>query len=151
MASAVSFQVVTEADPPAAQIRIRVDGIDLVDLVGGYERERGFDPTGGYGGLIPSWYGFGPMSDHFLGLSPTSNGGLPELVPLLGCNCGEWGCWPMLARIVATDEQVQWLDFAQPHRREWDYSGFGPFTFVRAGYDDALADLERQIRDSSSR
>ena len=32
-----------------------------------------------------------------------------------------------MARIVAGDEQVEWLGFAQPHRQPWDYSGFGPF------------------------
>jgi hypothetical protein len=28
--------------------------------------------------------------------------------------------------------------FRQPHRPDWDYSGFGPFVFDRAQYDEAL-------------
>jgi hypothetical protein len=31
---------------------------------------------------------------------------------LLGCDCGEVGCWPLEARIIADAETVIWTGFA---------------------------------------
>ena len=59
---------------------------------------------------------------------------------LLGCDCGEVGCWPLDARIEVTDDLVMWQDFQQPHRPERDYRSFGPFVFGRKEYDRAVAD-----------
>ena len=33
---------------------------------------------------------------------------------------------------------MTWTDFAQPFRRERDYTGFGPFTFDRAQYEASV-------------
>ncbi|VTR76625.1 hypothetical protein [Cellulomonas hominis] len=77
--------------------------------------ERGFAPAGEYAGLVPArlW--------------------------LLGCDCGEVGCWPLEADVVLTDHQVTWSGFAQPHRPAWSYAGVGPFVFDRRQYEDAVA------------
>src|SRR4051812_46116737 len=56
--------------------------------------------------------------------------------PVLGCECGEWGCWPLMARIAMTAELVIWDSFEQPHRKTRDYTAFGPFRFDRNQYDD---------------
>ncbi|MEU6629952.1 DUF6000 family protein [Streptomyces parvus] len=58
---------------------------------------------------------------------------------------GEWGCWPLMARITATSDHVTWASFEQPHRRTRDYSGFGPFHFDRYQYDDAVNALSAAV------
>jgi len=75
-------------------------------------------------------------SKHFLGR--------PELqwfedgdTVLLGCTCGEWGCWPLTAQVGIDDAAVSWSGFRNGHR-DWDLSGLGPFAFERAQYEAAL-------------
>ncbi len=120
-----------------------VDGIPLTELIDGFETDAGMQPAGGaYGGLIPQFFRFGPMKDHFLG---RSTGAAGPKTPLLGCACGEWGCWPLMARITVTADLVIWDSFEQPHRTTRDYTGFGPFQFDRRRYDRALRDLSAAI------
>lgn len=59
-------------------------------------------------------------------------------VPLLVCECGEAGCWPLMATVDVTGDTVIWRDFRQPHRKGWSYGGLGPFTFERSQYFAAL-------------
>jgi hypothetical protein len=64
---------------------------------------------------------------------------------LLACDCGDWGCWPLMARITVTERSVTWDAFEQPHRSTRDYTGFGPFRFDRRRYDAALQDLCSEV------
>ncbi|NMO56075.1 hypothetical protein HH310_33465 [Actinoplanes sp. TBRC 11911] len=116
-----------------------IDGVPLTELIDRFEIAAGMQPAGdAYGGLIPAFFRFGPMDDHFHGHS-TDAMGLKTAV--LGCECGEWGCWPLMTSITVTDDQVTWNAFEQPHRQARDYPGFGPFQFGRRQYDEALAVL----------
>ncbi|MFG3350159.1 hypothetical protein ACGF1Z_34490 [Streptomyces sp. NPDC048018] len=76
-----------------------IDGAPLTELIDEYEIAAGMQPAGdAYGGLIPEFFRFGPMQDHFLGLSTSAMG--PK-IPVLGCECGEWGAgrsWPASPR-----------------------------------------------------
>ncbi|MFD5095154.1 hypothetical protein ACFWMR_31440 [Amycolatopsis thailandensis] len=122
----------------------RVDGTPLTDLIDKFETDAGMRPSGdAYGGLVPQFFRFGPMEDHFHGRPGDAK------TPLLGCECGEWGCWPLLARITTTDDLVIWDAFEQPHRPARDYTGFGPFRFDRHRYDDALGKLSRAVDEGS--
>ncbi|MFE0678672.1 hypothetical protein [Streptomyces sp. NPDC058867] len=124
----------------------RIDGTPLTELIDGYEIAARMQPAGdAYGGLIPEFFRFGPMQDHFLGLS---TGVMGPKTPVLGCECGEWGCWPLMARITATADLVTWDAFEQPHRKTRDYAAFGPFQFDRGPYDDALRALSA-VTDSA--
>ncbi len=125
-----------------------VDDMPLTTLVGVFEQDRHYNPADGYGGIVPSLCRFGPLRAHYLGASQKRPG---SKVPLLGCECGEWGCWPLLATIRATDEYVQWSEFEQPHRRDRDYSGFGPFVFERNQYEDALSQLASALGPANGR
>ncbi|GAA3090316.1 hypothetical protein GCM10017562_71470 [Streptomyces roseofulvus] len=117
----------------------RIDGAPLTELIDVFEIAAGMRPAGdAYGGLIPEFFRFGPLRDHFLGRSTGTRG--PK-TPVLGCECGEWGCWPLMARITATTDLVIWDRFEQPHRTARDYAAFGPFRFARHAYDHALGDL----------
>lgn len=57
---------------------------------------------------------------------------------VLGCGCGEVGCWPLRVRISVTEDRVTWGGFEQPHRRRWDHGALGPFVFDRGEYEAAL-------------
>lgn len=128
-------------EPETVEVVPVVDGSPLTDLIHAFEREARVETRAvSYGGLVPAFFKFGPARVHFTAsqgafVNPSGK------VPLLGCECGEWGCWPLLARIAATEDQVRWSDFEQPFRADRDYSAFGPFVFDRQDYDRALAML----------
>lgn len=120
--------------------------IPLTELVQSFERERGFEPAGGYGGLIPQWFKYGPLDRYFLGhFDKDSYFGRMGRIYLLGCTCGEVGCWPLAARVRAEAESVIWDSFQQEHRPERDYSQFGPFTFEDDEYERAVANLRATL------
>ncbi|MFG2292952.1 hypothetical protein [Streptomyces sp. NPDC048603] len=81
---------------------------------------------------------------HFLGdvrpeLREQLWGDSTGLIPLLGCCCGVWECWPLLARVTVTPHEVTWSGFRQLYRPEWGELAIGPYAFGRAAYEDALA------------
>lgn len=114
-----------------------IDGVSLVELVAEYEKTRAFEPSGSYGGIVPTHrFGLDHLSAYYRDSDSTAPGG--SIVEVLSCGCGEFGCWPLLARITVDDDDVVWADFSQPHRSSWDYSAFGPFVFGRDEYETAL-------------
>jgi hypothetical protein len=135
----VRFDCHHRGDGDALVVVPRIDGAALTELVDGFEVAAGMKPAGNvYGGLIPQSFRFGPMRDHFLGRSTDAMG--PK-TPVLGCRCGDWGCWPLMARITVSASLVTWDAFEQPHRKTRDYAAFGPFRFDRHRYDGALRAL----------
>jgi hypothetical protein len=91
-----------------------------------------------YGGL-PLGSGLGPALAHYLGRGDL----FVECgrVLLLGCTCGDWGCYPLFAWVDVNADVVRWADFEQPNHPERDYSGFGPFVFDRTEYESAIEKL----------
>ncbi|MFD0740740.1 hypothetical protein ACFQ1L_01260 [Phytohabitans flavus] len=139
----VQFLIRVRDDLNVHEVVPAVDGALLTDLVDVFELAAGMQPAGAaYGGLIPAFFRFGPLDKHFHGRSTSTMG--PK-TPLLGCECGEWGCWPLTARIAVTERSVTWDAFEQPHRPTRDYAGFGPFRFERRRYDAALEGLCLEI------
>ncbi|MFE9675783.1 hypothetical protein ACFYO5_16900 [Streptomyces sp. NPDC006259] len=60
-------------------------------------------------------------------------------VPLLGCPCGIWVCWPLMAEVGITPTTVTWSAFRQPNREEeWGELPMGPYEFPRDAYEAAL-------------
>src|SRR5918998_6581593 len=59
-------------------------------------------------------------------------------VAILGCICGDVGCWPFRVRIELREDVVIWDGFEQPHRRKWRYDEMHPFVFDRTQYFSAL-------------
>jgi hypothetical protein len=76
-----------------------LSGISLTQLIEDFERERDFQPVGGYGGLVPQFFRYGPLNLYFMGESKDAHCNRSGFY-LLGCNCGEVGCWPLTARIT---------------------------------------------------
>lgn len=119
-----------------------IDGVLLSDGVRHVEEKCRFEPIGGYGGLLPSWFNYGPLDQYFLGRNRSGYWAELDGIYLLGCaGCGEVGCWPLLARVETTEHAVVWKDFRQPYRPSRDYSGFGPFVFEKSAYVSAVRSL----------
>ncbi|WP_245500021.1 hypothetical protein [Rhizobium leguminosarum] len=117
-------------------------------LVADFERATGYtDPAGGYGGLVPSFYHFGPLWRYFLGKEEPVVGNEQGEIYILSCECGEVGCWPLIAHVHLQENKVIWGGFSQPHRPKRDYARFGPFEFDRIQYEQAIEVLAHYSGD----
>lgn len=122
-----------------------LSGTPLTELALSFEREHAFEPAGGYGGLVPNWFSYGPLDRYFLGESDDEY--FAKGCYLLGCgDCGEVGCWPLRGRIGRKGNIVIWDSFSQPHRLLRDYSDFGPFLFDLELYRTAVLDAAAHFR-----
>lgn len=116
------------------EVRVLIDGRDLVEIIRNVEArwaEQDGQPqlAGAYSGLWPElWVRL-----------PEQYG--DERAAVLGCECGEPGCWPLRVRISISETTVTWDAFSQPCRPAWRYDGVGPFVFSRSDYDAAIAQL----------
>lgn len=117
-----------------------LDGRSLATLVGAFERDQGYAPAAGYGGLVLDASGFHPVKRYYLGDAAHQG-----WTSVLACDCGEVGCWPLECRVHVRDDDVIWREFRQPHRGAWDYSGFGPFAFDRRQYEAAIDALHNEF------
>ncbi|MCW2738121.1 hypothetical protein [Nocardioides sp.] len=129
------------------QVIISVNETSLIDLARAAEqpwtdREGKPDLAGSYMGLAP--WAIGGSATHFLE-NPRAVWFEDGDTVLLGCDCGERGCWPLVADITVTHAQVAWSRFRQGHR-EWDLSTLGPFVFARTEYEQALSKLDEDLR-----
>jgi len=131
----------------SGEVHILINGRDLVQLIG--EHERPFAVAEGSPSLAGAYVGLSavhtaPPSGHFLGAPSWDIYRYGDKIQVLGCDCGEPGCWPLVCRIEVTAESVTWWDFEQPHRsgskgdRRWRYDGLSPFVFDRKAYEAAL-------------
>lgn len=136
---AIRFDLRERADGGIEIVPV-VDGVPLTALIDAFELGAAMHPAGdAYGGLVAASYRFGPLHALFHGRATDVVGEKP---PLLGCECGEWGCWPLLARVTVTAGEVRWDAFEQPFRPDRDYRAFGPFRFDPGAYDGALRNLD---------
>jgi hypothetical protein len=138
----------------SGEIVITVNGTTFAEIARAHElpfaqAEGHASIAGNYHGLEPD--GVVPPSRHFLGEPTSSIYRYGDRIQILGCACGEPGCWPLVCRIETTEELVSWFDFEQPQRSgrsgphpRWRYEGFGPFEFSRKQYESALAELAQR-------
>jgi hypothetical protein len=130
---------------------VRIDGTDLrvlaADATRGLwlrehpersEAEREEFLAAQYDGLPDAE--IGDAGRHFLGRPGPPFAGFGDgTVPVLGCSCGVWECWVLLADVAAGAATVTWSSFLQPRRPAWGPLPMGPFTFARRAYEAALA------------
>lgn len=143
---AIRFETGERDDPSHGlvdAVAVFVNGRNLVDILREVElpfatREGRPDLAGSYVGLPPEEV-FLP-SPRLLGEPATfyDRDGTEDKVSVLGCGCGDVGCWPFRVKIALRDDVVLWSDFEQPHRRAWRYDELRPFVFDRARYLSAL-------------
>ncbi len=86
-----------------------VEGASLAALVEAYERAKGCHPAGGYAGLITTYFKRRPPIEYFTGKSESEYG--RGIIHLLGCTCGEVGCWPLIASVNQKDDTIRWHGF----------------------------------------
>ena len=134
-------------------IQIKINGRDLIDMVRAVEnpfayKEGHASIAGAYAGLPPD-DDTCPPSRHFLGEPSYAVYRYEAKTQVLGCECGEPGCWPLVCLIEAGPARVKWSQFEQPHRagnrsqNPWRYDELGPFEFERCQYERALEALRR--------
>jgi hypothetical protein len=123
---------------PARELLPYVDNVSLVDLVSGFEHAAGHDVPGMYAGIVLDHFNFGDLTAYLTGRPESAYWAGKGVIALLGCDCGEVGCWPLEARVTTSDDSVMWRGFAQPHRPKRDYKDFGPFVFRRNQYERAV-------------
>jgi len=128
-----------DEDDPASvrELLPHVDDVSLVDLVSGYEHAARYDVPGAYAGIVLDHFNVGDLTEYLNG-DPHSAYRGRGVIALLGCDCGEVGCWPLEARVVVDEDVVTWRGFTQPFRPERDYGSFGPFVFRRSQYEQAV-------------
>src|SRR5262249_5009068 len=126
-----------------SQIKIQGKGVDPPEVVRAGELAWAGAAEGG--GLAASYVGLVPgsvriaLASQFLGGSDTPlSPGPAGKTALLSCPCGEVGCSPLLARVTVDEDTVTWDEFEQPTRPDWSFEEFGPFTFSRPEYEQAL-------------
>jgi hypothetical protein len=96
--------------------------------------------------LIPEHYNYGPLDRYFMGnFDPDSHWKNLGGIWLLGCECGEVGCWPLQCSVRSDGHMVTWDNFKQPHRPERSYSQFGPFIFAQDRYEATVAILCEEL------
>lgn len=115
-----------------------VDNVSLVELVSGYEHAAGFDVPGAYAGLVLNHFKFGDLTAYLTGRPDSAYRAKRGVIALLGCDCGEVGCWPLEAHVLIGNDVVTWRGFVQPFRPQRDYGSFGPFTFRTSQYESAV-------------
>jgi hypothetical protein len=141
----LSFHL-AELGSGAKAVTACIDGVALTELVAAFEQQRGYtDPAGGYGGLVPDYMDYGPLDEYFLGRGTSKCRQTDGAQYLLGCECGEVGCWPFMGRIVALPGSYEWRDLHNPCREARDYGGLGPFRFESAGYELAVIQRMQDI------
>lgn len=148
MVNVVEFKVVDQvlADMSAPVVGIWVDGVRLEELA--RRVELPFAAAEGKPHIAGSYAGLTARDDirwpsrHFLGESSLSNFADGDTV-LLGCQCGDWGCWPLVADVAVTEAAVSWSHFRNGHQEAWDLNELRPFVFERAQYEAALRGTER--------
>lgn len=129
---------------PARELLPYVDDVSLVDLISGYEHAARYDVPGKYAGIVLDHFNFGDLSAYLTGEPDSTYWAGRGVIALLGCDCGEVGCWPLEAQVLIDDGIVAWRGFAQPFRPKRDYGTFGPFVFRRSQY-------ERAVREATAR
>jgi hypothetical protein len=138
----IRFEIGQWEDPVDA-VAVFVNGRNLVEILSEVElpfatREGGPDLAGEYVDLRPADI-FLP-SRRLLG-EPAAfydHDSAEGKIAVLGCGCGDVGCWPFWVRIKLRDDVVIWDGFEQPHRPAWRYDDLRPFVFDRGQYFSAL-------------
>lgn len=114
-------------------------GVSLPDLLRRIERSSA--ARSGQPELAGSYLGLGDAGvrwpgRHYLGEPVLSWFGDGDTV-LLGCCCGDWGCWPFTAVVTVERDVVVWSGYRHGHR-DWDYGGLWDLVFDRVQYEEAV-------------
>ncbi|GAA5184369.1 hypothetical protein GCM10023322_25710 [Rugosimonospora acidiphila] len=144
----VRFDIRPWGGGPARELLPYVDDVSLVKLVSGFELASGYDVPGEYAGLVLDHFKFGDLTAYLAGEPESAYRASGGVIALLGCDCGEVGCWPLEAWVLCDDDWVTWRGFVQPYRPKRDYGSFGPFVFRRSQYERAVCEAAAVVTSS---
>ncbi|MHB8111501.1 MAG: hypothetical protein ACYDHW_15855 [Syntrophorhabdaceae bacterium] len=131
--------------PNYACARILIDEKPFEEMVRAYEKKMlAGDKEANLAGLY--WYLHPNALIEYL---EGDGFGDAHRIALLGCSCLDEDCWPLVCSMEKQENYIIWYDFFQPHRRHWDYSGFGPFGFEKKQLAAALGSLKEQYKNTS--
>src|SRR5207248_5022763 len=111
--NAITFRIVpSEHAKDSGEVQILIDGRNLRELARDVELTQpgSTDIAGKYAGL-PADQDVLPPSQHFLGVPRWTIYDYDGKTQVLGCECGEPGCWPLVCTIAAAPAEVVWRDF----------------------------------------
>ncbi|MFL0373757.1 hypothetical protein [Paenibacillus amylolyticus] len=149
--SLIHFKIEPSQEEEHKVLNIYIDNENIIELIKKYEMQ--FEPqiAGGYEG--PSINFLKNINEHLFGeLNENDLFNYDGKTQILGCNCGEPECWPLLVKIKVNDEIVVWSEFKQPHRNEdsgeyWDYSNLKPLEFNRKQYEEQVSDISKKLKE----
>lgn len=149
MPNIISFEIV-KIDGGALSVVPCIDGTPLTLLVTEFEEANGYtDPAGGYGGIVPSYFNYGPLLPYFCGQASSEGiSDKPGDIFVLGCQCGEVGCWPLITSVKSVKDGYEWSAFRQPHRPERSYDGLGSFVFEKVQYEAVVRGAVLRLKQS---
>lgn len=148
----IHFTIEYSEEQDAQILSIYINGENLNELMRRYEIQ--FEPSiaGGYEGLNIEY--LKNIEEHFFGkLNENDIYNYDGKTLVLGCNCGEPGCWPLIVRITEEDEVIIWSEFEQPFRDEesaggyWDYTNFKSLEFNKQLYEEQLKAICKKFRE----
>lgn len=137
---ALDLAPITFGTRATKQLIVLINGRPLVELVRPIElphaaAEGNPQLAGDYSPLV--LWDIDRDGKHFLG-QPVATWFEDGDTVLMGCPCGEWGCWPLTVQIEVNAQTVRWAGFRNGHR-DWDLSDLGPFEFDRVDYEAAVS------------
>jgi hypothetical protein len=125
---------------PIDVISFYIDNKNLLDIIKDIENpyaEKEGHPSlaGNYKGLKLKY----TKRDYLLGIEDAIWGETDDKTAIYECSCGEPGCWPLVCKIIVTENTIIWKNFEQIHRNldsengEWNYGGL-MFEFDKMQY-----------------
>ncbi|RUT46595.1 hypothetical protein EJP82_12155 [Paenibacillus anaericanus] len=144
----IQFKVEHSQEDDYEILNIYINDENLIEFIKRFEMQFQPNIAGGYEGLNINF--ITDICEHFSGeLNENDLFNYGGKTQILGCNCGEPGCWPLVVKITVKDQHIIWSDFEQPHRSEeseggfWNYSQVAPLEFNRKVYEEQLKSIER--------
>jgi len=125
--------------------RIKVDGRPFVEMISAYEKKM---LKGDKEACLAGDYWYLPPNALIEYLEGDGFGDTHRIA-LLGCSCLDEECWPLVCSMERQEDYTVWYDFFQPHRRQWDYSGFGPLGFEKNQLSEAIEALKKDNKKLS--
>jgi hypothetical protein len=127
------------------RVEIKIDQVDLIKIARRYEKK--FDECKKNKKLAGA-YGYITKPDnplkYFLGQDIDDNY-YEDKTRVLECDCGNYGCWPLICRIKEENDTVTWSDFENVHRSErvpengiWVYNTDFKFEFNKYEYIESI-------------
>jgi hypothetical protein len=98
----------------------------------------------GFDNVLP-WYGGDySISETVLGESARTKGADEAI--LFACGCGQYACSAVFARVKSSDESIMFSEFFTYARGDRVLAAIEPVTFDRKQFDDAILQLEEDIK-----